>query len=122
MTLTLYVGNAMKDLVCAPRPMGLKHGKARVKALGAGSEEAAQNAKVGVAPSLRGVQARHLFVRTIFFAVFLALVMHAWLSSLVSPRASHYMHACCCAAGIWAALLTHHELLVPQFLRRALPA
>ena len=44
MTLTLYVGNAMKDLVCAPRPLGLRYGKARLAYLGKGSEEAELNA------------------------------------------------------------------------------
>jgi len=33
MTLTIYVGNAMKDLVSAPRPFALKYGKARLLAM-----------------------------------------------------------------------------------------
>lgn len=51
MTLTLYVGNAMKDLVSAPRPLGLKYGKARLSYLGKGSEEAELNAKEYGLPS-----------------------------------------------------------------------
>jgi hypothetical protein len=34
MALTLYVGNAMKDLVSAPRPLGVKYGRERLKLLG----------------------------------------------------------------------------------------
>lgn len=46
MTLTLYVGNAMKDLVSAPRPLGLQYGGARLKLLGKASKEASLNAQV----------------------------------------------------------------------------
>lgn len=38
MTLTLYVGNAIKDLIAAPRPMGLKYGKEKLKLIGRGVE------------------------------------------------------------------------------------
>ena len=51
MTLTLYVGNAMKDLVSAPRPLGLQYGEARLSFLGKGSEEANLNAKEYGLPS-----------------------------------------------------------------------
>jgi hypothetical protein len=47
MTLCLYVGNAIKDLVCAPRPLGLTYGAQRLKFLGASDEEVQLNAKVG---------------------------------------------------------------------------
>ena len=46
MTLCLYVGNAIKDLVCAPRPLGLSYGAQRLKLLGASDEEVQLNAKV----------------------------------------------------------------------------
>lgn len=45
MTLSLTVGNAMKDLVSGPRPLGLKHNGYRVKHLGNSSEETEKNAK-----------------------------------------------------------------------------
>ena len=51
MTLTLYVGNAMKDLVCAPRPLGVNYGKARLSFLGKGSEETNLNAQEYGLPS-----------------------------------------------------------------------
>lgn len=46
MTLALYVGNAIKDLVCSPRPLGVSYGKQRLRLLGAQGEEAELNAKV----------------------------------------------------------------------------
>ncbi|KAG7670509.1 hypothetical protein KSW81_003071 [Nannochloris sp. 'desiccata'] len=51
MTLTLYVGNAMKDLVSAPRPLGVSYGKARLSFLAKGSEEQNINAKEYGLPS-----------------------------------------------------------------------
>lgn len=51
MTLTLYVGNAMKDLVSAPRPLGVSYGNARLSFLGKGSEEVNLNAKEYGLPS-----------------------------------------------------------------------
>lgn len=47
MTLALYVGNAIKDLVCSPRPLGVPYGRQRLRLLGAQGEEAELNAKVG---------------------------------------------------------------------------
>lgn len=49
MTLSLFVGNAIKDLVCSPRPLGLAYGRQRLKFLAADSsdEEVQLNAKVG---------------------------------------------------------------------------
>lgn len=51
MTLSLFVGNAIKDLVCSPRPLGLAYGRQRLKFLAADSsdEEVQLNAKVGPA-------------------------------------------------------------------------
>lgn len=51
MTLTLYVGNAMKDLVSAPRPISLRYGHQRLAFLGGGSEEAEKNSKEYGLPS-----------------------------------------------------------------------
>ena len=50
MTLSLLVGNAIKDLVCSPRPLGLAYGRQRLKFLAADSsdEEVQLNAKVGI--------------------------------------------------------------------------
>lgn len=47
MTLALYVGNAIKDLVSSPRPLGLSYGTQRLRFLGASDEEVQLNAKVG---------------------------------------------------------------------------
>lgn len=46
MALALYVGNAMKDLLSAPRPLGLPYGRQKLLLLSGGSEEAELNAKV----------------------------------------------------------------------------
>ncbi|KAL4440217.1 hypothetical protein ABPG75_003218 [Micractinium tetrahymenae] len=51
MTLALYVGNAIKDLVCSPRPLGVPYGKQRLRLLGAQGEEAELNAKEYGLPS-----------------------------------------------------------------------
>lgn len=51
MNLSLYVGNAMKDLVSAPRPLGVSYGAARLAFLGSGTEEATLNAKEYGLPS-----------------------------------------------------------------------
>lgn len=45
MTLALYVGNALKDLLSAPRPLGLPYGRQKLLLLSGGSEEAELNAK-----------------------------------------------------------------------------
>lgn len=47
MSLALYVGNAIKDLVCSPRPLSVSYGRERLKFLGASDEEVELNAKVG---------------------------------------------------------------------------
>ena len=54
MSLCLYVGNAMKDLVCSPRPLAVAYGRQRLKLLGEGGEEAELNAKVGGAGGRAG--------------------------------------------------------------------
>ena len=41
----LYIGNALKDLVCAPRPLGMKNGDYRPKLI-ASNAEAASHALV----------------------------------------------------------------------------
>ena len=46
MTLCLYVGNAIKDLVSSPRPLGVAYGREKLKFLGASDEEVELNAKV----------------------------------------------------------------------------
>ncbi|PRW39349.1 lipid phosphate phosphatase delta [Chlorella sorokiniana] len=53
MTLSLFVGNAIKDLVCSPRPLGLAYGRQRLKFLAADSsdEEVQLNAKEYGLPS-----------------------------------------------------------------------
>lgn len=47
MALCLYVGNAIKDLVCAPRPLNVAYGKEKLKFLGANYTEVLINSKVG---------------------------------------------------------------------------
>lgn len=47
MSLCLYVGNAIKDLVCAPRPLQVAYGREKLKLLGGHSTEVEVNAKVG---------------------------------------------------------------------------
>ncbi|EFN52812.1 hypothetical protein CHLNCDRAFT_138478 [Chlorella variabilis] len=51
MALALYVGNAIKDLVCSPRPLSVSYGKQRLKFLGASDEEVELNAKEYGLPS-----------------------------------------------------------------------
>ncbi|PSC73444.1 lipid phosphate phosphatase delta [Micractinium conductrix] len=51
MSLALYVGNAIKDLVCAPRPLGVAYGKQKLQFLGASDEEIELNAKEYGLPS-----------------------------------------------------------------------
>lgn len=46
MTLSLYVGNAIKDLVSSPRPLGVPYGRQRLRFLGGSDEETELNAKV----------------------------------------------------------------------------
>jgi hypothetical protein len=65
LSLTMYVGNAIKDLVGAPRPLGLQYGKERlkmgrerVKVLSTRSvEEVNLNAKVTAACSFAVIDA-----------------------------------------------------------------
>lgn len=45
MTLTLYVGNALKDLLASPRPLNIKYGRQRIKPLGSDSTEHLLNAQ-----------------------------------------------------------------------------
>lgn len=51
MALALYAGNAMKDLVSSPRPLGLKYGEVRLSHLSTSSEETQKNAKEYGLPS-----------------------------------------------------------------------
>lgn len=51
MAATLYVGNAMKDLVSAPRPLGLKYEKVRLSHISTSSEETKKNAEEYGLPS-----------------------------------------------------------------------
>lgn len=51
MALAVYVGNAIKDLVCAPRPLGLSYGRQRLLFLGGSDEEVEKNAKEYGLPS-----------------------------------------------------------------------
>ena len=52
MSLCLYVGNAIKDLVCAPRPLQVPYGKEKLKFLGGQSTDAEVNSKVRLAVKL----------------------------------------------------------------------
>lgn len=47
MALCLYVGNAIKDLVCAPRPLQVAYGREKLKFFGGSSREEEANSKVG---------------------------------------------------------------------------
>ena len=51
MATTLYVGNAMKDLVSSPRPLGLKYGNVRLVHISTASEETKKNAEEYGLPS-----------------------------------------------------------------------
>lgn len=51
MAITLYVGNAMKDLVSSPRPLGLRYGNIRLIHISTSSEEAKKNAEEYGLPS-----------------------------------------------------------------------
>lgn len=51
MTITLYVGNAMKDLVSSPRPLGLQYGDVRLSHLCTSTEEAKKNSEEYGLPS-----------------------------------------------------------------------
>lgn len=51
MSLCMFVGNAMKDLVCSPRPFGTPYGATLVKCLGSAHEEAKKNAQEYGLPS-----------------------------------------------------------------------
>lgn len=51
MALSLYVGNALKDLVCGPRPFQTPFGATQVKCLGSTHEEARKNAQEYGMPS-----------------------------------------------------------------------
>jgi len=51
MAITLYVGNAMKDLVSSPRPLGLKYGNVRLVNISTSSEETRKNAEEFGLPS-----------------------------------------------------------------------
>ena len=46
MAMCIYIGNALKDLVCAPRPNGMGHGDVRPKVIHSNAE-AASYALVG---------------------------------------------------------------------------
>ena len=103
MTLTLYVGNAMKDLVCGPRPLGLRYGKARLKELGKGSGEAQKNAMVIAWPH---TCMTHFNPATI--------ITH----SLQSNSFEYGM----LAAGVRPAIVAYDEFPLPQLLRCPLRA
>lgn len=49
MAVCIYIGNALKDLVCAPRPNGMGHGDVRPKVIHSNAE-AASYALVGHRP------------------------------------------------------------------------
>lgn len=51
MSLCVYVGNAIKDLVCAPRPLAVAYAKEKLKFLGGNHTEAKVNAKEYGLPS-----------------------------------------------------------------------
>lgn len=51
MAATLFVGNAIKDLVSAPRPLSLEYGVEKLRFLTGSSEEAEKNAKEYGCPS-----------------------------------------------------------------------
>jgi hypothetical protein len=46
MAMCLYVGNAIKDLVCAPRPLQVAYGREKLRFLGRRSSEDEMNSKV----------------------------------------------------------------------------
>lgn len=46
MAATLFVGNAIKDLLSAPRPLSVEYGVEKLRFLTGSSEEAEKNAKV----------------------------------------------------------------------------
>lgn len=91
MTVSLYVGNAMKDLVCAPRPLGLKFGRVKVSCLCSSEVETGKNAFEFGLPSSHTMNSIcfnfyicHYFHQKGFFSDNMALVFYLLVTLWVS--------------------------------------
>lgn len=129
MALCLYVGNAIKDLVCAPRPLGVAYGRERLKFLGGSDTEALVNSKV--LQQMRGSVRQHVAAQasapgcacplgdTCTHARWLpCCTLEGWCQTLKPLPAQRAPHA---PAGVRAAQLPHHELHCAQLLHHLLP-
>lgn len=91
MTVSLYAGNAMKDLVCAPRPLGLKFGRVKVSCLCSSEVETEKNAFEFGLPSSHTMNSIcfnfyicHYFHQKGFFSDDMALVFYLLVTLWVS--------------------------------------
>jgi membrane-associated phospholipid phosphatase len=94
MALCLYVGNAMKDLACAPRPRGVAYGATRVRLLGPAGADAVANAAEYGAPSSHTMNALCLCFYSVHYA-------HA--GALVGDAAAAAAYAAAAAWVLWVA-------------------
>ena len=97
MAFTLYIGNAMKDLVGSPRPLGCGKGREKLDFLGNGSEETLLNANEYGLPSSHTMNSLclnfyivHYFKETGLLTGSLAIVEYAvavvWVAVIAASR------------------------------------
>lgn len=97
MTLTLYVGNAIKDLIASPRPLNIKYGRQKIKALGSQGTEHLLNAQEYGFPSSHTMNSLALNYYTVHYlyehnllttqqAVFGYLAVAAWVAWIALSR------------------------------------
>ncbi|KFM24438.1 Dihydrosphingosine 1-phosphate phosphatase YSR3 [Auxenochlorella protothecoides] len=94
MALSMYVGNAMKDLVCGPRPIGLVHRDSTIRFLGKGHEEAEQNAKE------YGLPSSHV-MNSVCFNFF--TVHYLLENDVVGPETAAGLYAAVVVWALWIA-------------------
>lgn len=94
MTLTLYVGNSMKDLVCAPRPINVSYGKERLRFLGGTGEEVEKNSQEYGLPSSHTMN-------SIVLNFYLIRYLHS--HSLLGAPAAGAAYAAAAAWTLWVA-------------------
>jgi membrane-associated phospholipid phosphatase len=97
MTLTLYVGNAIKDLIASPRPLNIKYGRQKIKALGSQGTEHLLNAQEYGFPSSHTMNSLALNYYAVHYlyehnllttqqAVFGYLAVAAWVAWIALSR------------------------------------
>ena len=138
MGLCLYVGNAMKDLLSAPRPFGSEYKGKKVKLIGSSELEVnvyAQVSLITVRVLLQQSKLTHYVTRSDMTAT-LAFKGQSGVTFAETDLQSHTMtlsHAVdlslfwdvsssfhLFAAGIWAAIITHNEFSCPELLHSTL--